>query len=217
MLRTIAYSFVALLVITDPVGTAALFLGLTRGASAAHRRHMACRGVAIAGGVLLAFAFGGDIMLRALGVGLPAFRIAGGCLLFLLAIDMLLARQPGFRDLTESENREAGASPDISVFPLAIPLIAGPGALTTMVLLMNRTGEDVMNQVFLIVVLVVVLIVILLTLLAASELVKVLGATGVNVFSRVLGILLAALAVQLIIDGIAAVVANPTLSPGSAL
>ena len=202
MARTIAYYFTALVVIIDPVGTAALFIGLTRGANPEHRRRMAVRGVAIAGIVLLTFAFAGDFILQALGVGLPAFRIGGGSLLFLLAIDMLLAGQPGFRGLTEVENREAGASRDISVFPLAIPLIAGPGALTTMALLMQRTG-DVADQVLLIAVLMAVLAIALGVLLAADQVIKLLGATGVHVISRVLGILLAAIAAQLILDGIA--------------
>lgn len=204
MTQTAIYSFVALLVILDPVGTAALFIGLTRGTGAAHQRRMALRGVAIAGIILLVFAFTGDLLLRILGVGLPAFRIAGGCLLFLLSVDMLMARHTGFRDLTEIENREAAASDDISVFPLAIPMIAGPGALTTMVLLSGRAGADPLAQAVLIGVLIAALAVTLILLLLAGRVVKWLGATGVNVISRVLGVLLAALAVQFILDGLVA-------------
>ena len=152
--------------------------------------------------LLLLFAFAGEILLRALGIGLPAFRIAGGVLLLLLAIDMLFAHRLGFQRLTEGENREAGRADDISVFPLAIPLIAGPGALTTMVLLMGRTGGELTAQMTLIGVLVVVLVITLGVLLAANRVVSVLGQTGVNVVSRILGILLAALAVQLILDGV---------------
>lgn len=202
MARTLAYYFTALFVILDPVGTAALFAGLTRGTSPDLKRRMAMRGVAIAGGVLLVFAFAGDMILRALGIGLPAFRIAGGALLFLLAIDMLFARQTSFRALTETENREADASTDISVFPLAIPLIAGPGALTTMVLLMGRAEQEPLGAPLLIAVLIVVLAISLGLLLVSSRVVALLGTTGVNVVSRVLGILLAALAVQLVLDGV---------------
>ncbi len=202
MLQTTAYQFIALLVILDPAGTATIFAGLTHGATPAQRQRLALRGVGIAGVTLLLFAFAGEILLRALGIGLPAFRIAGGVLLLLLAIDMLFAHRLGFQRLTEGENREAGRADDISVFPLAIPLIAGPGALTTMVLLMGRTGGELTAQMTLIGVLVVVLVITLGVLLAANRVVSVLGQTGVNVVSRILGILLAALAVQLILDGV---------------
>ncbi|MBM3536538.1 MAG: NAAT family transporter [Alphaproteobacteria bacterium] len=202
MLRTLAYYFTALVVIVDPVGTAALFAGLTRGTGAEYRKRMALRGVAIAAGVLLVFAFAGEFILRALSVSLPAFRIAGGALLFLLAIDMLFARQTGFRALTQSEAEEAGESADISVFPVAIPLIAGPGALTTMVLLMSRAEQEVLGAAGVILVLLAVLAITLVLLLLASHVVKVLGRTGVNVITRVLGILLAAIAVQLVLDGV---------------
>ena len=202
MTRTLAYYFTALIVILDPVGTAALFAGLTRGTGPAYRQRMAVRGVAIAAVLLLVFAFAGDFILRALGVGLSAFRIAGGALLFLLAIDMLFARQTGFRALTKSEAEEAGDSADISVFPVAIPLIAGPGALTTMVLLMSRADQEPLGASGVILVLLAVLAITLALLLLASHVVKLLGTTGVNVITRVLGILLAAIAVQLILDGI---------------
>ena len=202
MIRTLAYYFTALVVILDPVGTAALFAGLTRDTGDAYRRRMAVRGVSIAAALLLIFAFAGDFILRALGVGLSAFRISGGALLFLLAIDMLFARQTGFRALTQSEAKEAGESADISVFPVAIPLIAGPGALTTMVLLMSRAWEEALGPAGVILVLLTVLALTLVLLLLASQVVKLLGTTGVNVVTRVLGILLAAIAVQLILDGV---------------
>ncbi|HEX6978472.1 MAG TPA: MarC family protein [Alphaproteobacteria bacterium] len=204
--QTLAYGFIALFVIIDPVGTAALFAGLTRGMTDAYRQRMARRAVVVAGLTLLFFAFAGEVLLEALGIGLPAFRIAGGALLFLLAIDMVFPRQVGLRSLTETENREAGdeanAHHDISVFPLAIPLIAGPGALTTMVLLM-RAAPGWEHRVGIIAVLAVVLAILFLLLLISARVVKLLGTTGVNVVSRVLGILLAALAAQLVLDGLA--------------
>ncbi len=203
MAKTVFYYFVALLVIIDPIGTAAAFIALMRGVNPEYGRRIALRGVVIAGIVLLAFAVAGDLVLEALGVGLPAFRLAGGCLLFLIAIDMLLAGQPGFRQLTESENREAGGSYDISVFPLAIPLIAGPGALTTIVLLMEHAEGNPLESAWLVVVTAAVLALTLISLLFAARIVAFLGATGVNVVHRVFGILLAALAAQLILDGIA--------------
>ncbi len=199
--QTVGYSFLALFVIIDPVGTAALFVALTRGMTEAQSRRTAFRGVVIAGVILLFFAFGGSALLAALGIGLPAFRIAGGVLLFLLAIDMVFARQTGMRSLTAGESREADASHEISVFPLAIPLIAGPGALTTMVLLMGAAGSDWTGRAAIIAVLALVLAITLLLLLSATRVVRLLGTTGVNVISRVLGILLAALAAQLVLDG----------------
>lgn len=200
--QTIGYSFLALFVIVDPVGTAALFVGLTRGMTEAQSRRMATRAVIIAGAILLFFAFAGDQLLKALGIGLPAFRIAGGSLLFLLAIEMVFAHHSGLRGLTETESREAVASHDISVFPLAIPLIAGPGALTTMVLLMGAAGSQWIAKLSVVAVLVMVLALTLLLLLIAGQLIKILGTTGVNVVSRVFGILLAALAIQLVLEGI---------------
>lgn len=206
-LQTLAYSFLALVVILDPVGTAALFAGLTNGMTDAYRERMARRAVAVAGVTLLFFAFAGQALLASLGIGMPAFRIAGGALLFLVAVDMVFARQSGLRSLTESENREANlhadSSEDISVFPLGIPLIAGPGALTTMVLLMGQASGRPLVQLGIILVLAVVLALTLAALLAASRVVRMLGTTGVNAISRVLGILLAAVAIQLILDGAA--------------
>jgi multiple antibiotic resistance protein len=200
--QTIGYSFLALFVILDPPGTAALFVGLTRGMTEAQSRRTAIRAVIIAGVILLFFAFAGDQLLKGLGIGLPAFRIAGGALLFLLAIEMVFAHQSGLRGLTETESEEAEASRDISVFPLAIPLIAGPGALTTMVLLMGATGRSWTAKLSVIAVLVAVLALTLLLLLIAGKVMRILGTTGVNVLSRVFGILLAALAAQLVLDGI---------------
>ena len=196
-----AAAFVALFVILDPPGTAAVFAGLMPRASAAERRETARRAVAIAAIVLVLFAVGGDWLLRALGVGLPAFRIAGGVLLFLIAVDMVFSHQLGFRDLTQAESREAGTASDISVFPLAIPLIAGPGALTTMVLLTGRAAGDPARIATLLATLAVVLAITYALLVAADAVARRLGATGVNVVGRVLGILLAAIATQLVIDG----------------
>jgi multiple antibiotic resistance protein len=195
------YSFIALFVIIDPLGTAALFVGLTQGLTEQDSRRVAIRSVLIAGVLLLFFAFAGNALLEALGIGLPAFRIAGGVLLFLMAIDMVFARQSGWRSLTAEESEEVDPSHDISVFPLAIPLIAGPGALTTMVLLMGRAGADPIARGAVIMVLVVVLAVTLVLLLFATRVVRLLGRTGVHVISRVLGILLAAVAIQLVLDG----------------
>jgi multiple antibiotic resistance protein len=198
----VGYSFVALFVIIDPIGTAALFVGLTRGLTEPASRRVAYRAVLIAGILLLIFAFGGNALLRGLAIGLPAFRIAGGVLLFLVAVDMVFARSSGVRALTAQESQEVDPSHDISVFPLAIPLIAGPGALTTMVLLMVQAGTDALARASVILMLALVLAITLGFLLMATRIVRLLGTTGVNVVSRVLGVLLAAVATQLVLDGL---------------
>jgi multiple antibiotic resistance protein len=199
----IATAFVTLLVIIDPVGTAAIFVGLMRGASAEFARRMAWRATMLAGALILAFAFLGEALLEALGISLPAFRIAGGLLLFLLATDMVFARPSGIRNPTAPEQEEAARSTDVSVFPLAFPLLAGPGALTSIVLLMGRARSP-LEAAGVIAALVAVLGLTLLALLFAAWVMRRLGVTGANVVSRVLGIILAALAAQLVLDGVAA-------------
>lgn len=196
-------AFAMLVVVIDPVGMSPIYLGLTHGAQPAERRRMAVRGVLLAAAILLVFALAGQSLLEALGVSLSAFRIAGGILLFLLAVDMLLVRPSGLRSTTGEEREEASHFEDISVFPLAIPMLAGPGAMTSIVLLMGRAGGDPVRIGLLLGVLVVVLLLTLAALLLAGFLSRVLGVTGSNVIGRVLGIVLAALAVQFILDGLA--------------
>ncbi|MEE9139919.1 MAG: MarC family protein [Alphaproteobacteria bacterium] len=202
MVETVFHAFITFFVIVDPIGIGPIFVSLTLGENDAYRRRMAFRGTVIATVVLFAFAFVGEYLFKALGITLAAFSIAGGVLLFLLAIDMVLARRTGLRSTTLSEDREAGHKEDISVFPLAIPLIAGPGALTSVLLLMARSEHEPLLQAAILGVLLVVMVLTLVFLIAATYVMKYLGVTGVNVVSRVLGIILAALAVQLIVDGI---------------
>lgn len=204
MAETVFHAFITFFVIIDPVGIGPMFVALTLGEDEAHRRRLAVRGTMIATAVLFVFAFVGEYLFRALGITLAAFSIAGGALLFLLAIDMVLARRTGLRSTTLSEDREAGQKEDISVFPLAIPLIAGPGALTSVLLLMTRTAHEPLLQAAVLGVLLLVMGLTLALLILASRVTTYLGVTGTNVISRVLGIILAALAVQLIVDGIAA-------------
>ena len=205
MSETIIATFVTFVVVVDPISTTPLFAALTAEASASERRRIALRGVAIATGVLIAFALGGEWLLTALGIGLPAFRIAGGILLLLLAIDMVMARQSGLRAMTPGEEAESNQRADVSVFPLAIPLIAGPGALTMVVLLMGAAAGDLRTQAVIIAVLVAVLGVTLACLLLVNGIMRLLGVTGINVVTRVFGIITAALAVQFIVDGLLAV------------
>jgi multiple antibiotic resistance protein len=202
VLRAFLYNCVALAVIVDPVGTAAIAAGLMRSASEEHRRRMALRGTAIATILLLLFAFGGEFLLRALGVEPPAFQVAGGALLFLLATEMVFARSSGLRQTTEDEASEARRSEDVSVFPLAIPLLAGPGALTSVVLQMRQADGNVVAQTLVILALGIVMAGTLAALLAATRILRLLGVTGTNVVSRVLGVILAALAAQLLLAGV---------------
>jgi multiple antibiotic resistance protein len=202
MLEQILHGVVALLVIIDPVGSAAIFAALMRGAPEPFRRRMAWRGTLVAGILILAFAFVGAPLLDALGITLPAFRVAGGVLLFLLAVDMVFARPSGIRCPTALEEEEAEHRADISVFPLAFPLLAGPGALTSIVLLMSR-AQSPLEAAGVIVALIIVTAVTLALLLSASQVVRLLGVTGTNVVGRVLGIILAALAAQYVLDGVA--------------
>ncbi len=205
MIALLASAFVTLFVVIDPIGVAPIFASVTPAESAARRRQIAIKGVVIAAVILLAFALGGHPLLTALGIGLPAFRIAGGLLLLLLAIDMVMARHSGLRDTAPGEHEESTQRTDVSVFPLAIPLIAGPGALTSIVLLMGRANGDLPQQAAVLAVMFLVLAITLVCLLATAQLMRLLGQTGINVVTRVFGIITAALAVQFILDGVSAV------------
>lgn len=198
----IVNSFIVFFVVLDPVGVALVFVALTNNSTDAYRRQMAIKGTTLSAVVLILFAFLGHFLLEALGITLDAFRIAGGLFLLLLSIDMVFARQSGLRSTTRRENKEAEHKNDISVFPLAIPLIAGPGGITTMMLLMGEAGQQTLWIVSLMTVLIAILLIILFTLLMAGPILRLIGETGSNVISRILGILLAALAVQYMIDGI---------------
>lgn len=196
--------FVTYFVVIDPIGIAPLFASLTRGGAPAYRKRMAIKGVAIATGILLFFALTGDLLLRLLGISIPAFRIAGGALLFILALDMVLARPSGMRNATVREQEEAHFKDDISVFPLAFPLLSGPGALTTVLLTTSRAQASPMLFYGALGALLVVLGLTLLALLAAPRLLKLMGDTGAMVVDRLFGVILAALAAQYVVDGVRA-------------
>ena len=202
MSELIFNSFVTLLVVVDPLGLAPIFAALTQGYREERRRETAIRGTILGSVILFVFALVGDVLLDSLGITLPAFRIAGGMLLFLLALDMIFARPSGMRSRSVREQEEDDYEGDVSVFPLAIPLLAGPGAITTVLL---YTGGRSPAEVGVFAgVLLIVLFLTLLSLLLASRVMSLFGETGANVLSRVLGVLLAALAVQFVLDGIEA-------------
>lgn len=200
MAELIVNSFVVFFVVIDPIGLAAIFAALTRGSTRPYRRRVAMRGVVLSAIILVLFFFAGDRLLMALGIGVASFRMAGGLLLLLLAIDMVFARQSGLRSTTSGETAEAEVREDISVFPLAFPLIAGPGALTTVLLMTAQPGGAAVSSAMLAIILLVLAITYML-LLFADNLYHVLGETGTNMISRVLGVVLAALAVQYLVDG----------------
>ncbi len=193
-------AFVTLFVVIDPIGLAPLFVALTRGADARARRFIALRAVAIAAMLLTLFGLVGMQVLAFFGITMPAFRIAGGLLLFLTALDMLFERRTQRRRDQSEPGLDAGEDP--SVFPLATPLIAGPGAMAAMILLAGQA--DTPLDLFAIhMVMLAVLGVVFALVLAAGLLERVLKETGINVLTRLLGMLLAALAVQFVLDGFA--------------
>lgn len=194
-------AFVVLFIVLDPIGVAWLFAALTFDSTPKQQVQMALRGVVLAGTILFVFFFFGGSLLAWMGISLPAFRIAGGVLLFLLSLEMVFARQSGLRSTTKGEQHEAQHKNDISVFPLAFPLLAGPGAITTVLLMVGQV-HDLADRAMLAGVILSVSVVTLVILLLAHRLAKLLGQTGANVISRLLGLVLSALAMQFIIDGV---------------
>lgn len=209
-------AFTTFFATVGPIDVAAFYAALVSDADPAYRRRTAVKGTAIATGLLLVFFFVGDVLLRWLGITLAAMRTAGGVLLLLLAIDMVFARRSSMSSPTQAEAAEAGARADVSVFPLATPLIAGPAALGAAVLLAVEAGQrGVVAELVVVAALLAVMITQLALLLVAGRLHAVLGVAGQNVISRVVGILLAALAVQFVFDGVRAI--WPPAPPPSAL
>ena len=195
-------AFTALFVVIDPIGLTPIFVALTAGQSTRARRAVALRATGIAAGLLVLFALAGEALLSGLGISMPAFRIAGGLLLFLTALEMLFARRTQRRE-AQAESATHPPEDDPSVFPLALPLIAGPGAIATMILLTD--GATTMGAAQAIGVMLLVLALCLLLFQLAAPMERLLGAVGTNVVTRLLGMLLAALSVQFVLDGLAAI------------
>ncbi len=202
MFETAVRAFTTFFATVGPVDVAAFYAVLTASAAPARRRAMAIKGTAVATGLLLAFIAFGRPLLDWLGISLPALRTAGGILLLLLAIDMVAAPPSHWSSATKEEADEAGTREDIAVFPLATPLIAGPGALGAAVLLSAEAAGNVVHQLVVASMMLVVMALTLGLLLVAARVHRLLGVTGQNLISRVVGILLAALSVQFIFDGI---------------
>ncbi|WP_205965360.1 MarC family protein [Pseudooceanicola onchidii] len=191
-------AFVTLFVIIDPIGLTPVFTALTQGDSQERRRALAIRSSLIALGLLTLFAFFGEAVMGFVGITMPAFRIAGGVLLFLTALEMLFERRTKRRS-DQSENPQD--QPDPSVFPLAMPLIAGPGAIATVILLAGQR-PGALGALSVAGIAALVLLVVFGFFLTATWLERLLGRTGINVVTRVMGMLLAALSVQFVLDGL---------------
>ncbi len=201
MLELFLSAFVTLFVVLDPPGCAPIFAGLTRGTTAAHRNSMALRSALIAWLILMFFALLGRPMLHALGISLASFRIAGGIMLFMIALDMVFERRTQRR---ETRAQEVGADPeheDISVFPMAIPMIAGPGSIASVMLLVARS-EGLQQSLVVLGALAATLLLTMLALLASGPLMRLLGHKMEAMLTRILGVILAALAAQFIVDGL---------------
>ena len=204
MLDLFLSAFVTLFVVIDPPGCAPIYAGLTSGASRAQARAMAIRATFIASIILLIFALFGEQLLAGLHIELDSFRIAGGIMLFLIALDMVFEKRTERREARAEKVRATPEIEDVSVFPMAMPMIAGPGSIATIMLLMSRSQGTEQTLVVL-AALVAVLVLTLLALIAAGPLMKLLGASVEAVITRLLGVLLAALAAQYVIDGLKAV------------
>ena len=203
----IVSALVTLYVVVDPIGLAPTFLAVTEGLPRSARRSVALRASIIAGAILIGSALIGDWLLHALGISLPAFRIAGGLLLFSIAFEMVF----GVRMRREGEAAEQAVEEhvrNVAAFPLAIPLLAGPGAITATVLLAGRANGDLLLTGLLIAVVIFVAASCAVAFVLAGRISGLLGLTGNIVLSRLLGVLLAALAVQFVVDGIRAVLAG---------
>lgn len=196
-------AFVTFFVVIDPPGCAPIFSSLTAGTDAAHRRAMAIRSVLVASGILLVFAVFGEDLLGALGISLDAFRVAGGIMLFLIALDMVFEKRTERRESRAQDVKAHPEHEDISIFPMAIPMIAGPGSIASVMLLMAKSN-GLTESLIVLGALAAMLALTLISLLLAGPLMKLLGYRVEAMITRILGVVLAALAAQFVIDGIKA-------------
>jgi multiple antibiotic resistance protein len=201
MLELFLSAFVTLFVVIDPPGCAPIYAGLTADATPQHRRTMAIRACIIAGLILLFFLLVGQDLLAALHIELDAFRIAGGIMLFLIALDMVFEKRTQRREERAEKVRGTPEIEDVSVFPMAMPMLAGPGAIAS-VMLLQSTADSLTGTLIVLGALASVLLLTLLALLAASPLMRLFGSRVEAVLTRLLGVLLAALAAQYVIDGL---------------
>lgn len=193
-------SFVTLFVVIDPIGTTPIFVALTQGMPRRRRRAIAIRACVIGLSILTLFGLLGEEVLGFVGISMPAFRIAGGLLLFLTALEMLFGRRTQRRQ--DQAPDDSGPDDDPSVFPLAIPLLSGPGGIASMILLTNQASGDALAFTGIFGVMLVIFVIVFVLFLLSERIERVLGETGILVVTRLLGMLLAALSVQFVLDGI---------------
>ncbi len=201
MIELFGSALVTFLVIIDPPGCAPIFASLTRGTTAAHRRAMAIRSSLIAWAILLFFALLGKPMLQALGISLASFRIAGGIMLFFIALDMVFERRTERRERRAEEIEGTPEAEDISVFPMAIPMITGPGSIASAMLWVSR-ADNIAEVAVVLAAITTVMAITFLTLLAAGPLMRLIGEKVEAMITRILGVILAALAAQFVVDGL---------------
>ena len=201
MIELFVSSLITFFVVIDPPGCAPIYAGLTAGAPRAHVRAMAGRAVLVAGGILVVFALFGQDILRALGISLDGFRIAGGIMLFLIALEMVFEKRTQRREDRAQKMIAADELDDVSIFPMAMPMLAGPGSIASIMLLMSR-GTGIERTLVILAALGAILALTYLALLLAGPIMRVLGAKVEAVVTRLLGVLLAALAAQFVIDGL---------------
>ena len=194
-------AFITFFVVIDPPGCAPIYASLTKGANTTQRRNMAIRATMVAAGILLVFALFGEQLLGALHIELNSFRIAGGIMLFMIALDMVFEKRTQRREERAQKIIDTPEIEDVSIFPMAMPMIAGPGSIASVMLLMAQ-NEGIDRAGIILSALAAVLLLTLLALLAAGPIMKLLGAQAEAVITRLLGVLLAALAAQFVIDGL---------------
>lgn len=203
MIELFISAFVTLFVVIDPPGCAPIYASITIDANAQQRRSMAIRAIVVAGGILLVFALFGEALLSALHIELNSFRIAGGIMLFLIALDMVFEKRTERREQRAQDVIDDPEIEDVSIFPMAMPMIAGPGSIASIMLLVSQ-NEGLDRALTVLGALLAVLLLTLAALLTAGPLMKLLGSNAEAVITRLLGVLLAALAAQFVIDGLRA-------------
>jgi len=197
-------SLITFFVVIDPPGCAPIYAGLSASASAAQKRAMAIRAVGVSAAILFVFALFGEALLKGLGISLASFRIAGGIMLFLIALEMVFEKRTERREDRAAKVASDPEADDVSIFPMAMPMIAGPGSIASVMLLMSR-NSGIERSAVVLAAMVTILLLTLVALLAAGPIMRILGAKIEAVITRLLGVLLAALAVQFVLDGVSAV------------
>jgi multiple antibiotic resistance protein len=197
-------SLITFFVVIDPPGCAPIYAGLSAGASTVQKRAMAMRAVGVAAAILFVFALFGEALLKGLGISLASFRIAGGIMLFLIALEMVFEKRTERREDRAAKVASDPEVEDVSIFPMAMPMIAGPGSIASVMLLMSR-NSGIERSLVVLGAMVTILLLTLVALLAAGPIMRILGAKIEAVITRLLGVLLAALAVQFVLDGLSVV------------